>query len=219
MQMYGVTQFAIRRAFGGLEELVPIVQSMVDHYPLIPAWRCGLAFLYRELGWVENARTEFEILAANDFTDIPMDANWKVGIAILSTVCNMLGEVECAQRLYEMLAPYANLIVTAGMPADILTSVHLPLGLLAATLERWDEMEFHMTEAAIRNQAFGLRPWTAVVRLEHATILAKRNQSGDAEHARELLKLCRKEASELRMTRIIGLADALADRLVGHGSP
>ena len=169
LQMYGVTQFAIRRALGGLEDLVPVVRSMVDEYPLIPAWRCGLAFLYRELGWIEDARTEFEVLAASDFTDIPLDANWKVGIAILSTVCNFLDDVERARRLYEMLAPYADLMVTAGMPADILTSVHLPLGLLAATLERWDEMDFHLTEAAARNQALGCRPWTAAARLEHAT--------------------------------------------------
>ncbi len=215
LQMYGVAQFAIRRALGGLDDLVPVLGSMVEQYPLIPAWRCGLAFLYRELGWVEEARTEFEVLATNDFSDIPTDANWKVGIAILSTVCSMLNDVERAARLYEMLSPHADSMVTAGMPADILTSAHLPLGLLAATLQRWEAMENHMTKAVTRNESFGCRPWTAVARLEHAAVLIGRNLPGDAEKARELIGVCRGEAASLGMTRIVELAEALKSSGVG----
>ena len=207
--MYGVAQFGIRRAVGGLEELVPVVKAMVDEYPLIPAWRCGLAFLYRELGWAEEARGELEILAANDFDDLPTDANWKVGMGILASVCVMLDDADRAVRLYDLLLPYADSIITAGMPADVLTSVHLPLGMLAGTLQRWDAMEHHMTEAVARNEAFGCRPWTAVARLEHAAILIRRNHGDDQARARELLAECRAEATALGMTRILGLADGL----------
>ncbi len=56
MQMYGVSQFALRRLRGELEELVPLVAAMVESYPLIPAWRAGLAYLYRELGRRDGAR-------------------------------------------------------------------------------------------------------------------------------------------------------------------
>ena len=76
MQMYGVGQLALARSRGGMELLVPIIESMVEQFPLIPAWRCGLAYSYRELAMLDEAREQLEILAVDDFGALPRDANW-----------------------------------------------------------------------------------------------------------------------------------------------
>ena len=209
MQMYGVTQFGLRRLRGGLDELEPILQSMVEQYPLLPAWRCGLAYLYRELGRLEDARPAFELLAADDFSVIPEDANWTVGIGVLAMVCASLEDEVRAERLYELLLPMADMMIIAGMPADCVGSVHLPLGLLAAVLERWDAMEEHMARSLQRTMEAGNVPWTTYTKYEHARVLARRGFPGDAERARDLLAACHDEALSVDMPRMLGLIEDL----------
>lgn len=107
---------------------------MVEQYPLVPAWRCALAYLYRELDMPDAARAPFEHFAADDFVTIRRDANWRVGVSILASVAATLDDAERSARLYELLRPYAHTTITAGMPAEVLGSVHQPLMALAA---RW----------------------------------------------------------------------------------
>ena len=209
MQMYGVTQFGIRRLRGGVEELEPILLSMVDQYPLLPAWRCGLVYLYRELDRLDDARVQFEILARDDFSILPEDANWTVGIGLLAMVCSSLEDAERAERLYELLLPSADMMIIAGMPADCVGSVQLPLGLLAATLGRWDAMEHHMALALERTVQAGNVPWTTATKLEHAKVLLRRGFPGDAEGAEALLAACHDEAVEVGMPRFLGIIEDL----------
>jgi tetratricopeptide (TPR) repeat protein len=197
MQMYGVTQFAIRRLRGGLEELVPLVTAMVESFPLVPAWRSGLAYLYRELGRREGAREQLEVLAADNFALLPRDGNWMVGSAILATVCHLLGDQEQASALYAEFVDYEDFVVVAGLPADILGSAHHFLMLLAATMKRWDVFERHANEALARNEAMGGRPWQATTQVELASVLTGRNHRGDAERARHLIDTSVKTCEEL----------------------
>ncbi|MBV8951762.1 MAG: hypothetical protein JOZ99_12865, partial [Actinobacteria bacterium] len=137
-QMYGVASIGLRRLRGGLDELVPLIKGLVEQYPLIPAWRSGLAYVCRELGMVDEARAQLEVLAADNFAPLPRDANWLVGAAILATVCELVGDKERAAVLYEQFVPYEDAVIHAGLPADILGSAHHYLMLLAATMQRWD---------------------------------------------------------------------------------
>ena len=157
LQMYGVQLFSLGRARGGMEPLLPMFQAMVEQFPLIPAWRCGVAYLCRELGLADEAREQFDHLAADGFRSLPHDANWKVGVGILAAVCGMLDEVDHAPVLYDMLLPLADDTITAGMPADILGSTHGPLTLLAAMLGRWDDAEAHYAAGQAANERMGPR--------------------------------------------------------------
>jgi len=76
----------------------------------------------RELGDVENAREQLEVLAADDFAPLPRDGNWMVGAAILATVCHLVHDEARAAVLYEQFSQYEDFVVTAGLPADILGS-------------------------------------------------------------------------------------------------
>jgi tetratricopeptide (TPR) repeat protein len=212
LQMYGVQMFALRRMRGGLEELEPVFMAMVDEYPRIPAWRCGLAYLYSELGWLDAAREQFEILAASDF-DLPFDANWSVGMAILAFAASQLGDEERAAVLYDRFLPFAEMTVFAGMPAEVIGPAHMPLGLLAATLGRWDDAERHGRLGMERNAAMGARPWLARSQYEFADLLKRHGDPGDSEEARQLLESCIATCRELGIPVLLERAEGLLGSL------
>jgi tetratricopeptide (TPR) repeat protein len=211
VQMYGVFQFALRRLRGGLEELEPLVASMVESFPLVPAWRSGLAYLYRELDRREGAREQLEVLAADNFSPLPRDGDWMVGAAILATVCHLLGDEERASALYAEFVDYQDFVVTAGLPADILGSAHHFLMLLAATMKRWDVFERHADEALKRNEAMGGRPWLATTQVELASVLTARDHLGDTERARHLLDASLETCDELGLPGLAARAHAVFD--------
>ncbi len=211
MQMYGVTQMALRRLRGGLEELVPLVAAMVEEYPLVPAWRSGLAYLYRELGDVEHAREQLEVLAVDEFAALPPDGNWMVGAAILATVCHLVGDRARAAVLYDQLSRYEDAVVLAGLPADILGSAHHFLMLLAATSEDWDDFERHAREALACNERMGARPWLATTQAELAGVLLARDRPDDRERADRLLEACLATCRELDMPALASRAEAIRD--------
>ena len=113
-----------------------------------------------------------------------------------------------------MLLPHAESIVVAGLPAEVLNSVHGPLALLAATLGRWDEAEAHHAADEAANLRMGNRLWLIT---EPVGVGAGRSPpaagDGDADRARELLESCATEARDAGMTRIEGLANDLAATL------
>jgi hypothetical protein len=209
MQMYGVGQLALARSRGGMELILPIVASMVEEFPLIPAWRCGLAYVYRELSMLDEARGQLEILAADDFRSIPRDANWPVGMAVVASVCNALDDRVRAAVAYEMLLPHAESMVVAGLPAEVLSSAHGPLTILAATLGRWDDAEAHHAADEVANLRMGNRMWVITGRWEWGRLIAQRGWDGDAERARGILEACAAEAREVGMTRTETLATDL----------
>ena len=111
LQMFSVQLFAIRREQGRAGEMLPATEAFVAQFPAVPAWRAGLAYLYGELGRTEEARREFEIVAADAFSAIPDDGNWPIAMALLADVCCRLEDTERAAILYEKISPLAGLCV------------------------------------------------------------------------------------------------------------
>ena len=52
------------------------------------------------------------------------------------------------------------------------------LGMLAATMERWDDAEQHFQEALAMNARIGARPWLAYTQHQYARMLLARHQPG-----------------------------------------
>ena len=216
MQMYGVHQTAISRARGGLDALEPLLSAMVEQYPLIPSWRCGLVYLLRDLGRLDDARVVFESLAERDFRDIPRDANWTVGIALASAVCCALEDEARAALLYEMLWPVRERTVIAGVPADVFGSVHGFLMMLAATMQRWDDAEDHYRAALQANDRMGNKSASLLTNFEWARLLRRRGRPVDVEQARSLLVECRRAGTEFDMSFYVIRCDEELD-LLGAG--
>jgi tetratricopeptide (TPR) repeat protein len=201
LQFYGVQLFALRRFEGGVEDLEPMFVAMVDEYPLIPAWRCGLVYLYTEMGALEKAREQFDILAETDF-ELPFDANWAVGMAILGLAAARLGDVDGSRILYERIAPQADAVITIGMPAEVIGPLHMPLALLAATAGDWEAFERHHSTGEDWFVATGGRPWLAMTKFYAGRALLGAGR--DTERARAMLEEAEATSKELGLSRLEG---------------
>ncbi|HVE94556.1 MAG TPA: hypothetical protein VNB24_06515, partial [Acidimicrobiales bacterium] len=150
----------------------------------------------------------FDVLAATDF-DLPFDSNWGVGMAILCFAAAQLRHREGAAALYERMLPYADMVITVGMPAEVIGPCHLPLAMTAATLGRWDEAERHAETALAWLDDAGGRMWATQTRYRLATVLHDRGRPGDAERAATLLAEARATSEELGFPRLIERLDEL----------
>lgn len=217
VQLIGTQMFTLRREQARLGELEATIKSFADEYPTVPAWRVDLAVLHSELGRREEARAEFECLAASGFT--VLRRWWRLGaLCRLAEVCTDLREARHAAALYDLLLPHAshNVIFAGGMAC--FGSAARYLGLLATTLARWDEAQAHF-EAALRfNAKTGARPWVAHTEHDSAAMLLARGQPGDREKALGLLNRALGTAQELGMTRLVDRALALKVRAQGLAS-
>jgi len=168
--------------------------------PKHPTMRAGVALVDAELGRLDDAKARFEDLAASGFTDIPLDAVWSVTTALLVLLASRLDDRHRSRALYDLLLPYSDLI--AGTPALWLGSVSHYLGLLTATLGRFDEADIRFATAEATHARIGAPVWLAHTRLEWARMLLVRRQAGDTERARELLGQALTRAQESGLANI-----------------
>jgi DNA-binding CsgD family transcriptional regulator len=206
---FGLQMFTLCRERGGLRALEPAVRQFVRQHGAISAWRPGLALIYCELGHERDARLEFEHLAQHDFTDLPHDTLWVGCIMYLTEVCAFLGDTDRATILYQILLPYAGRTVFVGGQIACYGAASRYLGMLAATMERWQEAEQHFQDALAMNARMGARPWLAHTQYQYARMLQTRNQPGDREKAVPLLDEAFTTARELGM-------HTLAARITGQ---
>jgi DNA-binding CsgD family transcriptional regulator len=174
---YGIQMFTIRREQGRLREIEPVLRSFVQRHSLASAWRPGLALLYSELGLEQEARDVFESLAADDFAGIPRDALWASCIVYLAEVCAFLRDAQRAATLYQLLLPYAQGSILAGGHTACLGSASRYLGLLAATMCRWEEAEAHFQAALEMHTRMGAKPCLAHTQYEYARMLLTRSSA------------------------------------------
>ena len=199
--------FALRREQRRLDELEATIRGVVHAHPTYPVLRCVLADLYAELGREDEARAEFERFATSDFTELPFNEEWLLGMTLLADVCAALGDAPRSVTLYELLLPYRELHAV-GQPEISFGAVARALGKLAATAGRFEQATRHF-EAAIRlNQQSGARPWTAHARHDYARMLIAR---GDRQKAHQQL------AQALATYRELGM-HSWADNTLARGN-
>jgi DNA-binding SARP family transcriptional activator/tetratricopeptide (TPR) repeat protein len=210
LNSYAQAMFNIRREQGRLAEVEPAVRGFIERYPMLVAWRAGLALLLVELGRADEARSEFETLAAGGFADLPRDANWLIAVTLLAEVCGALGDGERAEALYELLHPYAGRNVVVGRAATCNGAASRLLGILAAAMRSWELAEGHFISALAMHERMGARPWVARTQLAYADMLLTRRRRGDKARARELLANAVATADGLGMRAVAGRARDLA---------
>ena len=191
--------FTLRREQGRLKEVEPVVRHFVQQHGTAATWRPGLALIYSELGREREARVAFEYLAKHDFADFPWDSLWAGGLAYLAEVCTFLGDIPRAAILSRLLLSYAGHAIVMGAGVVCYGAASRYLGMLAATMERWEEAAQHFEDAMAMNTYMGARPWLAHTQHEYAKMLLARNQPGDREEARSLLNVALSTARELGM--------------------
>ena len=111
-----------------------------------------------------EARSEFEHLAQHDFADLPRDNLWVGCMTYLAEICAFLGDTARAATLYQFLLPYAGRAVSVGGQDACYGTASRYLGMLATTMERWEEAERHFPDALAMNARMGARPWLGPVK-------------------------------------------------------
>ena len=179
---YKLGDRVLRREQGRLEEIEERVRAVVREYPTRSLLPCIHANLHAELGREGEARRAFEELAANDFSALPWDHEWLVGLSLLSEVAVFLEDGQSAAVIYALLLPFASRAVSTW--AEVcLGTVPRYLGLLAATMSRPDEAERWFETALDTDARMGARPWLAHTQHDFARLLWARDRSGDRERA------------------------------------
>jgi tetratricopeptide (TPR) repeat protein len=205
--------YILRGLQGRLAEVEDIWRNALEEYPEVPAYRVANAFLHIALGREEEARTELDRLAARDFADLPKYFNMYITLSLLSEVAAAIGDVRRTALLYDLLLPYADRLLMLGIHNACLGAATLWLGMLAATLKRWDDAVAHFEGAIKTNARVGARPFFARSQHEYARMLIKRNAPGDGDKAKELLTEATVTYRELGMPTFLENAEELLTQL------
>ncbi len=195
---YDLKVYVLHRHQGRLEEVEGLVRRSTHADPTHPIWQCVQAQMAAGLGHEAEAREALGALAADDFAQMPLDEAWLAGVGLLAEAANALTDPERAADLYELLHPWADRVAVSY--GDFSTgSVSRNLGLLAETMERWDDAEGHFEAALEMNERIGARPWLALTQSDYARVLRARDRPGDRKRARDLLEAADAAFSELGM--------------------
>jgi DNA-binding CsgD family transcriptional regulator len=180
----------------------------------LPDHPFGVRFMASARAWMQAetgqpaARGLVDELAADDFGWLGHDQrNWLPSAALCAAACAALGDMARAAILFELLRPYAARNVTMHMGVGCYGAAARYLGLLAATLERWDDADRYFEQAVALNGRMGARPWVARTRYDHAlALLARAAQTRPGEQLRpralELLRRAGADAEELGLGRL-----------------
>jgi DNA-binding SARP family transcriptional activator len=195
-QYYAIQLLAIRQEQGRMDELEQPAREMVKANPYRPAWRAALAALLAEAGRADEAQREFDVVAEQDFHDIPEDGDWLIAITLLADCCVELEDHSRAGQLYELLYPYREANVVIGVAAVCLGSAARYLGRLAAVTGRHAEAAEHFERALKANQALRAPVCLAHTQLDFALAL------GGGPRAAELIEAAARAASALALPRV-----------------
>jgi hypothetical protein len=210
--MYGVQMFSLRREQGRLREVEPVLAHFVGTVARESTWRPALALVYAELGMLVEARREFADLARERFAAVADDISWLNCMGMLAEVCAAIGDADNAAVLYERLLPFAGCNMVAPPIVALYGLAARHLGLLAATMRRWDDAERHFAHAVLGNDQQGGTPSAATARYQHALMLHERGRPEDRPRAREMVTRALATAREVEMRSLGERAQALLER-------
>jgi tetratricopeptide (TPR) repeat protein len=209
--------FGLRKEQGRLAGMESTIEAAIHEYPTRPLFRCILANLFLELGREREARATVDSVAGSDFALLPLNNDFLLSTTLLAEVVADEGDAPKAAALYDLLLPYAAMVVdTLEMSMGAVARV---MGMLAATLSRWNEAERHFGEALQINRSLGARPWVAHTEHDHARFLLARDGVGDAVQARELLRSAKATCEEIGMAALGVKVAALLGEETGAGEP
>jgi hypothetical protein len=205
---FATHMFLIRFEQDRLDEVEGLIAGVVGdnaarrlHLPFLETL---LAVVHCELDHEEAAAVALERCGS---AAPPVDLFWLVTMVNRATAAAHFGDVGQCQQLYELLWPYRHYAVPYNVYPT--PSVAHYLGLLAATVGRFEEAERCFAAADDTHTRIGARMYLARTHLEWAQMLLARHARGDAKRARDLLGQALTTAGELDLANIERRALAL----------
>jgi tetratricopeptide (TPR) repeat protein len=200
--IYGIQMFTIRREQGRLAEVAPVIKQFVDENPDRAPWKPGFALIACDLGFQKPALRVLDELAETQFA-FPLDAMHSTTLAYLAEVCAALEDQARAEQLYQLLIPYRDLTITAGVTTVCYGAAGRYLGALAGVLGDWNASEEHFEAALATNQAMRAWPWLAHTRYAYAQMLHLRGGGGDELRTHALLDEASETAARFNMVALM----------------
>jgi hypothetical protein len=180
----GAVLYMTRRAQGRPDELVGSIETLVETQPGAPVWRIALAGALSESERVDEARIHMEWLTERNCANVPPDVEYPVtlcGIARLTRTVP-LDEATMAY-VYEHLLPFAGTYNWSG--TSITDANDHGLAVLSARRGDVAASDAHFAAAMSLAERAGARPYLATAHLDHARLLAERDERATAaDHAR-----------------------------------
>ena len=208
---YGVQLFAIRREQGRLDEARPVVEAIARLGEAGATWRSALTVMYAELGMLDEAAAELDLLTADRCALVPRDALWLGSLSFLADACCLVGHEDGARVVYGELLAWRGRIVQVGHLLAAHGAVDRFLGELAAVIGRDSEAAIHLAAAVRIDTAAQMPVWVAHSQLAHGRFLARGGGGEDTEHARALLAAAHATAERLGMATVVAQAAAAGD--------
>lgn len=185
---FGGQLLVVRWLQGRLPELEPLVAASRRNQPQATIWRAVLAFIRVAQGRKDEARAEFDELAAHDFAMVPRDDTSLTVLVLSSLVAHALDDAVRAGQLYARLAPYAgrNIVVSEGV-ACVGAADHY-LALLSLAQGDTACAAQHFDRALAVDERTGGCPWWALSAYEYARVLLARRTTADRRQGQDLLR-------------------------------
>ena len=162
---------------GRLEETVTLLETGIRTRHEERTLRCGLALVLAEQGAVTRARAELDALAASDITSWPRGHHWLVQLSWLGRAAAVIGDRQRAAEILGLLSPYADRTIMIGPSFSCQGSVARGLGVLAGTLERWDEAMAYFERALAVHRGMGAAPYVTLTEHDREAVLRTRDGS------------------------------------------
>lgn len=205
--LYGPVTFAGQRILieetrGGSLPDSAVAEHFQSRFPEISAWRVAfLSGLTRD-GQIEAVRQELDALARGGFEDFERNGTWLASMTYLSEAIELIADRDRAEVLYRLLTPFHDRNATVSHIASR-GSVSRYLGLLAHTLDRWDDAELHFQSAINLNRRMSAHPHVVHTLFDYSRVYALR-EGPRCSRAMELAEEALSEADRIGMT---GLTD------------
>jgi hypothetical protein len=192
----------IRLYQGRFAELLPTLAEQVHSPGLSAVDNTRFGALAAAAAMAGDLRTAAGAVATlgRDLAQLPRAAPWLSTMHILAEAAYLLGDTETATQVSELLTPYEQLPVIAGLATVCVGSVRHALGVAALTTGELDLAVEHL-RAAVRDN-LALRHWPAVVwsRLRYAQALCQRG------HVEDLVTGSQESAAAQRDADLLGVA-------------
>jgi DNA-binding SARP family transcriptional activator len=212
--LYGPQLYAIRRAQGRLDEMIEPLERAVSANPELALNRAALLDALCSVDRLDDARALLEPLAANRFTDFPIDNAWLTALTFCAEGAASLEHRAAAALLATLLAPWRDQLDFTGISCN--GSVARPLGLALATAGRFDEADGAFAQATAVHERIDAPIDLARTRVDWASMLMNRGAPGDPEKARTLLNAALKTADRLGLIAIKRQARTLSKTLAAN---
>jgi DNA-binding winged helix-turn-helix (wHTH) protein len=185
---------------GEPRKMYPLVRGYANEQPHARFPRFFLGRLLAELGRRDDALHELKLMDAPALMQHPRDHQWLFLAAQSAETCALVGDVERARPLYDLILPYVGYVALAGWITVCTGSVAAPAGALAATLGLWPECEDLFEQALACHESMRAPALVVWTQIDYARALLRHPRPRQRARGQRLLETAARMAQPLAMS-------------------